>query len=276
MRFTWKGAFLSTWKLTEPVRTWRMRLRDRKARRKWRDLGMDGWWPPAEANRPAAQAGPQGQLVAPDAGAALQYETALAEGEVREEWAGEALTVRAGMPTRNRVLLRHWSSFLWIGLGVLALAMFAWTWWRLALRTGTRIAPIDFIPWALILIAVFLLLEVYKVVRAVRTARGTVVITANRRGLWWRNVPAWRHAGHVTPDDIEGLVVRPAVVPFRLVYRLELLRRDSAGRGRVLLMDKNKDAMERLRAGLARALGIESVETQAQTDPKAAQMADRP
>jgi hypothetical protein len=61
MRLTWKGAFLSAWKMTEPVKSWRIWLRDGKACRAWRKLGMDGWRPPAvrAAPTPATLGPPQ-------------------------------------------------------------------------------------------------------------------------------------------------------------------------------------------------------------------------
>ena len=39
-RFTWKGAFLSTWKLVPPVKQIRVALRNRQSRKNWGKIGM--------------------------------------------------------------------------------------------------------------------------------------------------------------------------------------------------------------------------------------------
>lgn len=48
-RQTWKGAFLQAWRLTDPIKRWRVRWREWRARREWRALGMHRWQPPTDA-----------------------------------------------------------------------------------------------------------------------------------------------------------------------------------------------------------------------------------
>lgn len=45
-RMTWKGAILGVLKLFGPIKAWRIRMRNMRSRRVWRDLGMDSWVPP--------------------------------------------------------------------------------------------------------------------------------------------------------------------------------------------------------------------------------------
>jgi len=288
-RLTWKGAFLHAWKLTEPVKTWRIGLRDRRARRVWRRLGMDQWRPPAPAavSVPAPAAAVAAQPLSPSESIAaspdepalarlnpdlpddLRYEVVLAEGEVRQDWANGVLTVRAGAPTVGRFLARQWRSLFW--LVFLGGAMAIWA--RVLLLSfllyrqfGSRAIPMRVLAsrsaWSylpLVVTMAFFIAEVWKLIRGVViVSRGPVILTASPAGLTYRNVPAWRGSGRVARGDLDSLRVALHAVGLRSkTFRLEA--RLLSPRGRVpLLIARDMDALQRAADAMGEAMGIHS------------------
>jgi hypothetical protein len=206
---TWKGAFLTTWRLTEPLKSRRLEARDRRARRAWDEVGMDDWRPPVEPQpaaipaqavaAPAAAAKvppplpprpfaghaplpppPPGPPVAPAAAvhpspstSGLAYETPLAFGEVRTEWSGPSLVVRVGGLSRGQYLARNWYGLIWPVLLLLFMAsslLSIWSYYVLASRApAARPLTQQRLPWLLLVLWVVLL--VLDLARLVRGLR---------------------------------------------------------------------------------------------------------
>src|SRR5215212_5190179 len=111
-RKTLKGTFLLQWRLTPPLKQWRIRRRDRRARRIWRELGMDEWMaqrqplPPAQLQTPFAPPAAEAQLaggINDNPSDPLHYELALHEGEIRQERTSDGLVVRMGRKSLNSI-----------------------------------------------------------------------------------------------------------------------------------------------------------------------------
>ena len=267
-RLTWKGAFFHAWRLTDPIKRWRTRLRDWRARRQWRSLGMDLWQRPTE---PRAEALPAAattlEHASPHRPGELPYEASLPAGEVREDWAGAILTVRSGNPTPGEFLADRWFSLVW--LAFLFSCMAAWLYMLRLYYTMVRqmtARPVSpaLVPqwplWAYIPMAVCAVMFLYDVVKLVRgvliARRGTTVLTANPAGLTYRNVPAWRGSGHVARDELEGLGVRLESVRLRgKTFRLEA-RRHGHPRHLPLVTGRDPEALLRVAESLNEAMGI--------------------
>jgi hypothetical protein len=261
-RFTLRGACLSTWRLTPPIKNWRIKRRDRKALRAWRELDMHDYRPPFRASPgaaapAAATSSPYESPVAP-APSNLTYETTLREGEIREDQSPGQLTVRMGTPTVPRYLVRRWPTLLMIGLWCALLSLNIYFSWRIqitAIRLGLpprfpafRVSTIVFL--------LFLLADVAKLLFAVISLRGTIVLTASPQGLTFRNAPGLTPAGHIPRADLEGLSVHLHENRFRKkLYRL--VAKTESNRRQTLLISADHPRLEHLRATLARTIGIE-------------------
>jgi hypothetical protein len=258
MRCTFKGAYLMAWKLMQPVKSLRMRRRDRKAHREWTALGMDQWQRTSPAPTGATPAIPPG--AAPVADDGLRYESRLAVGEIRGERTAAGLTVRVGMPTRAAAIGASWTtvlSLLFFG-GLVALTAYtSWVQYTMAMRFGPTLRPprSPFGIWFYVLL-VFLALDVLKLVRTLVWTRGTVVLSASPAGLAYQNIPAWSPNGVVSRDDIDSLLVKYVAGLFRKNYQLQL-RRHGAMKVLTLFTGRDKAAIERVRSDLAVGLGIE-------------------
>jgi hypothetical protein len=262
-RLTWKGAFLSAWKLTQPIKRWRIALRDRKARRVWQALGMDALSSPpmpVAPPTPSANSTPMEILVLPDG--PLPYASAVAPGQVhRAPGDGGALTVRIGSPTPGQVLAQRWFSLV---LAAFWMALLGWTLYRLwLLSTVARFLPPKFHPIRMLsrvmLIWVGLLAwEVWTTVRAIVRARGTVVLVAERSGLRFTNAAGREAAGFVPRDQFESFaVVLDRIGLSGRAYRLEVRTRASH---RPIVLARGRDAAALRAAGLdlAEAMGVET------------------
>ena len=263
-RATWKGSFLTVWKVTPPVKGWRVGRRERRFRRLWRELGMEAWQPPA-AVPIAAIPVPPGPAVDP-AGSPLRYEPTLAEGDIRHEQVGDTLTVRCGGPTAGRVLMRQWGKLLSAVFfaGVLCFTCFGlWNLWRIS--TGL---PVN-LRWPLLqgvlrrqamyalLWTAFLVWDVARLIRALRSARGAATITASPAGLQFDNLPGRRRRGHWAREDVHGLsVVLDRVGLSGRRYRLDALPSDPRTRRLTLLRSRSAAPLQDVRRSLLRVMGM--------------------
>jgi hypothetical protein len=264
-RATWKGAFLSVWKLTPPVVGWRARRRGRRSRRLWRHLGMDAWQEPTVAPAAALPLPPDETVLEPDR-SPLRYQSAIQAGELRQQRVGDTLVVRLGTPTAGQVLLRQWAGLLsaavFAGLLCFTLAS-AWLQWRrwgafppnvrYQLLGGTIRYHALFAP----LWAGLLTLDIWRVARAVGGTRGTVTVVASPAGLQFENLPGRRRAGHLTRDDIGGLGValdRVGLTGRR--YRLYVRPADAGDRRLTLFRARSAPLLHDVRRSIVNALGM--------------------
>jgi hypothetical protein len=247
----------------EPVKSFRIRRRDQKARRVWRELGMDDWRSatPRAAHAPTALPAPAFTQPVRDAG--LRYEAYLGVGEIRGEQTAAGLTVRVGMPGRLAVLGSRWPtllSLLFFGsLLVLNLYLAWWVQFRMMVRFGPGFGPryAMFGLWFFVLL-VLVGLDALKLARTLIFARGTVVLSASTAGLTYQNIPSWTPSGMIPRDDIESITVKYVAGIFRKEYQLQL-RRHGVARGMTLFAGRDLAAIQRVRTDLAVALGIENV-----------------
>jgi hypothetical protein len=280
-RMTWKGAFLMTWKLVPPIKPWRIALRDRRARRTWRKLGMPT--APAELSAggavsaeplpqgPSAQADPR-LMTLPPAAPALGYEVGLNEGEVRIERGEGHATVRAGGPTPMQVLRRQKARIGWMMLFGGLVTYNLYQWWRLnqllrslppglVLRSRSRgqwplpSSPIQS-PWFW-LCAGMLLWESARLALSLRRARGLAVIVATPAGLRFTNSAGAIADGEAPRARIDSLSVVPRILGLgKRSFDLKLVLHGSSG-GQLLLNGKDQQLVAEARDALAQAMGIE-------------------
>lgn len=264
-RLTWKGAFLVTWRLTEPLKTQRMRKIELKARRLWVELGMDSWRPPGQADVRAPATTPvhatptlaPGPALPPDG--QLGYESALLEGEVQQAWAGEALTIRLGGVTPGKYASRNWYGLILPCLFLLVVGYMLFQFFRIPPSVLGRRAFWSSMPWMWILLWVALFgFDVWKFVQGVRRCRGTMILTASPAGLWFRNGPATPAEGHLPRDQVEGLIVAMASLGlFRRTHQLLAVVRGPPTRNQVLMIARNKKVLEEVQAAAMQAMGVE-------------------
>ena len=263
-RYTWKGAFLCTWRLIQPIKRWRIKWRDRKAARVWRDLDMDGYRAPVHAPTAVAPAPFQSPTNTPSIPPPLPpqtdlaYETTLPEGEIREEQSPGQLTVRMGTPTAGRYLARRWGTLLMIGVWCFLIGSNLYLALRIQLAAARVGVPLSFSVMRLstLAIGIFLIIDVVKLVTGVIALRGTIVITASPQGLTFRNTPAAPHSGHIDRPNLRGL----AVLPHQIGLRKKLWRlaaTSESDRSQTLLISPDQPRLEHLRTALAKTIGIE-------------------
>ncbi|HZL34873.1 MAG TPA: hypothetical protein VFC78_06155 [Tepidisphaeraceae bacterium] len=286
-RLTWKGAIWASWKLQEPIKRWRLNLRNRRARRSWRQLGMNEWRP-AAVETPASQPVPRNVVdkengaalepydarasslqpadlslppPAPDQAEPLQYALGLVEGELRiEQIGGSGVSIRAGGATTARVLRRQWLRLLFIGIFSAPIVT-----WLVLIVYMPAARPRGFqlkdLLISLFMPAIFVTLmavELLRLLRALWRARGTITIAANRQGLRFTNIPAQPRNGEIARDQIEVLAVVVDGLGFKgIAYRFEV-RRSEQRRPLVLMYNKDPKALQSARKALAVALGIEA------------------
>lgn len=262
-RFTWKGAFMATWKLQDPFKRWgRLRL-EREARREWQELRMDpaALTGAAHPARPCVEAPAepvrdvQSAVTGVSAGHELAYQAALAPGEVRSLLAADgSVTVRVGNRNFGQTLARQWGRLLVIAIFTLLL-IFTGRSVLLSYQLGIPLRALG-LRWWILLPLVFLASEIYKLVRVLTRVRGITVLHASADGLRFQNAPGFPSAGFVARSEIESLVIVPqASVGFRLLYRLEACRYQSSTR-QILLLARDKKSASDARDGLLNELGI--------------------
>jgi hypothetical protein len=267
-RFTWKGAFFSSWRITQPVKRWRIARRDRAARRLWQELGMP--LTPAAAEQPeprlvqAVESDEQLSRVIPSA---LRYETSLTFGEVRVEREDHQVTVRAGGMKPLQALAWQKIRFLGIAIYGSALTLHLYWWWRwhqvqralppsVALRRRGGPGP-AFFPAMMAIWGILVLWEVYKIALALRRARGTAVVVASPAGLRFRNGFGRMGEGEFARAQVHLLTVVPVAHAWRnRIYALVIGLREG-GRHDVLLIGKDQTAVTEARSALTEAMGIE-------------------
>jgi hypothetical protein len=256
-RMTWKGAFLMTWKLVTPIKQWRIALRNRRARRIWMELGM-----PAPAINTALDAPVAASLVEEevDDGRTLPYESQLSEGEVRVEMRVGQAIVRAGGPTIYGVL---WKQIFHLGLLAFLgffFAMSLYQRWQIRLlvrRLPAAVAiplaqPIPFSTW---LLGGILAWDAYRLVLALRVARGTSVVIASSSGL--RLTTRKKKARFFPRARIESLSVYHRAMDGRTTgFDLGVTLFGQTGHI-CLITGYDEPAVAAARDALARAMGIE-------------------
>lgn len=265
LRLTYKGAFLTAWRLTEPLKSWRLRARDRRARREWDALGMDDWRPPEPAEAATA---PPPLPAAPGLG----YETSLNAGEIRQERIDGALVVRVGGLTPGGYLARHWYALLWPAAMILILSLTLLVYWR-SYQFAARWAPgaRSMLPRSLWLSLVMwgglLAWDLYGWARKLRRARGTMVLSASEAGLTFRNAPAAVPDGHLDRAEVEALNVVPGEAGFvRRTYRLVAHVRGTS-RKQTLATGPDQPALEQVCQALGEAMGIQLPDDAEELDP---------
>jgi hypothetical protein len=261
LRFTWKGAILSSYKLKRPIKGWRIKWRDQRARRKWQELGMDQWVAPtvgplySPAPPPLSPPQPPGGYVAYSASPQLRYESVLAAGEIREEPNPHALTLHVGGLTMGQFFGRHWTTLIGILFWGTSLALWCFFYYVIAFKVRGGASRAFSWTWPLLAL-IFLALDVAKLVGGLLTLRGTTTLTANYAGLTFSNAPAFRGSGHFPRQAIESLQVVLHRAGFRSrQHRLFAIASD--GRRQTLLIHRDKAALEQIRSRLAQAMGIE-------------------
>jgi hypothetical protein len=270
-RYTWKGAFLSTWRLIQPIKGWRIKLRDRRALALWRKLQMpdhpaDPATPPphADATPTVAPAPIASQTVASPPVASepstVNYEVNPAEGEIVFDPTADGLTLRIGRATVAQFFARNWLFLVWILLCTCIIAFNLVTNGLARLLVPGAGAPATrwVLPATFFVLACFAAWRLARVARTVICLRGTTVLTANRHGLTYRNVPTPRGSGHIAREDLRGLLV---VSPRRGRHKFHVLcaLRHNA-RALPLLVSPDAQQADRARVALARSLGIETSE----------------
>jgi hypothetical protein len=268
-RPTWKGAFLMTWRLVPPIKPWRIALRDRRARRVWRELGMPTASVPGE--RAPIRVEPLSENM-PTANPALGYEVGLTEGEVRIERGDGQTTVRAGGPTPIQVLVRQKWRIAWIVLfgAIITYHLYQWWRWKQILRSlppgltfrSRRGGPLYqsplISPWTW-LCAAMLLWESMRLALGLRRARGMTTIAASPAGLRFANSPGATAEGEAARSRIDSLSVVPRIIGFggKRLFDLKLSLHGSS-RAQLLLSAKDQQAVTEARDALAQAMGIEN------------------
>ena len=267
-RSTWKGAYLTAWKLTPPVKGWRARRRARRSRRLWRDLGLDAWQPPPPEPTPALPLPPDnGPTAADPDGGPLQYEAALGEGVVRQQRVADTLTIHVGSPTAGRVLARQWARLLSAAFftAVLCYALLhVWIVWQswaglpVRVRWALLRASLRYPLLLVLLWAGLLTLDVWRVVRAVRSARGPITVVASPAGLQFENLSGRRPTGHWRREDIQGLSVTLDGIGLRgRRYRLDVRPADAGGRRLTLVRARTAAPLQAIRRSIVQAMGME-------------------
>ena len=260
-RLTWKGAFLSAWRLSEPLRTRRRNRRDRSARIQWRELGMEQWQPPIISPPTPPPLPPlvvTSAIPAPVAPPDLGYEIALPEGQFRREVIEGGITVYAGNPTAGQYLARHWWSLAFIGFALTMFAILGVVWWRQYLmslrapgvRRGVPVTPLAFVG----AIATF---DAIKLMLGLRRLGTPTSVSATEAGLTFQNVPALRRSGHIPREDLNGLHVVIEQFGFIAKRRYQLMAIVTGGRARKLFVSPDKETLESVKKDLLAAMGIE-------------------
>jgi len=268
-RKTWKGTFLMTWKAMEPIKRWRVQLRDRRSRRLWRELGMATWsrpampgdaaaLPPAAPIAPADSSAPTPVVSSASDSSELQYEPVLKPGEARCEHADGVLVVRIEPMRTADVLstqignLQTLVVFGWILVPYVIMARIAWQF--------SQPVYFDYFRWpsiAFFLLAViFFFSAAWSLITKLARWRRASVVWASPEGLRFANAPARRQSGWVDRGDIELIRVVFASVGFwSKRYRLEARLRGSS-RHQPLFVSDNAAALNEVKVALGQAMGI--------------------
>ncbi len=281
---TWRAAFLFAWKLQEPIKTWRVRLRDRRARALWKQLGMEEYRQPqlaAPPSGPAAVAPTTAKPIAPITTSLndppLTYQTVLPEGEIRQEQHGDHLVVRMGTPTLGAHLVQQWGNLLRIVVWLVILPLSLITLSTLRFISLPRLGAPGF-GWVLAMLpllwALFLISDVMQLWRGLARVRGTIVLTGSDEGLRFASAPGRYRDGFLPRETIETLRVRMVQPRLRrllqrAVYQLEA-KQFGSRRLQPLLIGSDIERLKEARAALMRAMGIESIQSATATSPAAA------
>jgi len=275
-KFTWKGAYLSTWKLMQPIQRWRISHRDRRAWQVWKELGMDRWQHVKDNEmRAESDTFDAATSSVPDVGrpieaancasaeSPLNYQIAFEAGEFRQDFVDGTLRVHFRNPSVGQVLIRQWGNLLWM---VCLVILFGWsllqTWisWRFY---SSIILPAGFhrprlLTPSLLVWPILLGLQAWQLVRGLSRANGISIVEANSGGLSFSNAPGSTQAGRIARENLDRLLIRidtPGM--FRRLYRLEA-RTFSSPKAMSLFVGPSKVAMERVRKSLAQAMGMEA------------------
>jgi hypothetical protein len=260
-RYTIRGVYLSAWRMLPPIKGWRIRGRDRRARRMWKKLSMDTWAPP----QPPAPVTPTATVM-PDALAVLdhpsiQYEARLRVGEIHQAWQGDTLLVQGGAPSVAATLAARWANVAGIIFLPLVISLMLFSIWsRYRLRRmvpGMGLALTSSYEIALlVLLGLFLTMDLWRVIKALRRAGSVTSIYANHSGLHFTNAPGHRRHGQLARDDIAGFAIVLASAKLTgKTYRLVASFHDARKR-QPLLLTHEKAALVNAQAAIAQALGI--------------------
>ena len=266
IRKTWRGAFLSNWRMQPIIKRRLLSRRDAKARQLWKQLGMDQWAPeqPIEPSiAESAQNEPveaqDGLLPAEEPPASLIYQSELAPGQIRREKSEGTLTIRVMLRTAGKILEL---GSIHVAAAVFMAILIAWsiasTW---SIRHATLSIPLQFRPSYfranMLVWSAFLIYECVQIARALsRRARGTTIISASHQGIRFSNGPGAVRNGHFSRSQIEALLVTRDQIGFgRPVFRLQA-RITGHTWPLILLVSRDVKRLVTLRQELLEALGI--------------------
>ena len=249
-RYTYKGAFLSAWKLTRPIKTWRKRLHDRKTGHLIATLGLSSWQPPVELRQiPMADIS---ELEPVDwrpthdvSNGVLHYRDDLPTGRVRWNWNGGRLTVHS----RNRSVGETLSRQI---VDVIILAVYTPL---LGLFVVLRLSLWHWSGSALYYMAAIWVWIVVRLVLSVRQAGGVATVDAEPGRLRFKDAPASPRSGDLSTDDITGLIVN-TVAGVSESHRLSATRH--IGPPICLLISPDKPALSAVQTEIMIALGMKN------------------
>ena len=261
LRYTWKGAFLVTYRLTDGGRRLQGNRDGRRAYEAWRELDMASFTSPAPPSAQPALPADDAAATAPaePASAQLRYEMVLEPGQIAEEpIPPDILAVRMGMPTKLRYLISRWPTLLWIALlGAVTI------YWAIKLDpaiTRQRANVRDRLAVLLPATTLFLFIFTFgKLVLQVLAHRGMILLTASPRGLTYRNVPFLGGRGAVARSNVRALLVLP--YPDAARNDLHTLFLVAHNVRLPLLITPDRDRLQSVRARIAQAMGIDPIPT---------------
>lgn len=269
-RYTWRGACMVGWKSAPPILRRRTELRDRRARRLWKQLEMDRWTPPPRSDtEPEVPSAVENVPSRPaEITSELDYSSGLVEGEVRRHQGNGSLIIRMGGPTAGRVLARNWQTFGILAFLFAVLGMQVIFFHRLSVRRILSLlqrrhdlaVQLGLSMGALVLLLIW---EFWRLMRKVSRARGTMILTADHRGLEFSNSPGRIASGFIPRHEIVRFLIRPVIIAFvRRSYRLEVRYRQ--WRLQQLLIGPNKADLLAIEADLRVAMGIDNAPARSQ------------
>jgi hypothetical protein len=259
-RMTLKGSYLTTWRLMEPIKSWRFKRRDRKSLAEWRALGMDGFV--ASSGRDAR---------APDAmthlpptttadmvdGGPLGYEVRLGKGEVSFQRSAGMLIIRSGGFTAGQFLKANWGQVASLLFWIAILAYNLPRTWEVVLFQLTLGLEI---PWHLLFFTAlgvfFLLYSLGSLILKCLKDRGMLVIEVTASGLEYSGLGVLSKRGAIARSDIVGVDVGlTAIRSFRRIYGLRV--HSNSGSPLVLLELSEIEMLHAVHEAIAEALGFQ-------------------
>jgi hypothetical protein len=258
---TWKGTFLSIWKLRQPVAKLRLILRDRRSRQEWKKLGMESWTPvePEEVVQLVDAADSADENVQPST--VVPYRAELAGGEISIEKQNGTTLVRIGKISIRQYLTLRWATFLW--LGIVGYMVLRWVPMLILIYQSPAFRSLLLPAVARSTLWVSLTIILYSIVTSllsfyrglIRTG-GTSVVSVSASGLHFENAPSRNRSGSISRSQIQNLLVVRREIRFtQSVYQLEAVVRNHVRR-QPLLVALRASTLNQAKEAISSALGI--------------------